>query len=119
MVWRLRTAREEDNEQTEQAFGASWIGWIGNSGNTGQSVHRQRRGKDRDRVVATGLRAREDAAFKAIVAAYEKASGNTIEASITPFAPLMQKIVSALTIGDVADVMAHDTAAAAVVPQNA
>jgi hypothetical protein len=29
----------------------------------------------------------EDAAFKTIVAAYEKASGNTIEASITPFAP--------------------------------
>jgi multiple sugar transport system substrate-binding protein len=61
----------------------------------------------------------EDAAFNTIVAAYEKASGNKIEASITPFAPLMQKIVSALTIGDVPDVMSHDIADAAVVPQNA
>jgi multiple sugar transport system substrate-binding protein len=66
-----------------------------------------------------GFVAEEDAAFKTIVAAYEKASGNTIEASITPFAPLMQKIVSALTIGDVPDVISHDIADAAVVPQNA
>src|SRR5258708_11626045 len=58
----------------------------------------------------------EDAAFKTIVAAYEKASGNTIEASITPFAPLMQKIVSALTIGDVPDVISHDIADAAAAP---
>jgi multiple sugar transport system substrate-binding protein len=61
----------------------------------------------------------EDEAFKTIVAAYEKTRGNTIEASITPFAPLMQKIVSALTIGDVPDVISHDIADAAVVPQNA
>src|SRR5260370_16572573 len=66
-----------------------------------------------------GFVAEEDAAFKTIVAAYEKASGNTIEASITPFAPLMQKIVSALTIGDVPDVISHDIADAAVGPQNA
>jgi multiple sugar transport system substrate-binding protein len=61
----------------------------------------------------------EDASFRAMVADYEKASGNTIDYSVVPFAPLMQKLVSALTSGDVPDVMTHDIADAAVVPQNA
>jgi multiple sugar transport system substrate-binding protein len=61
----------------------------------------------------------EDDSFHAMVAEYEKASGNTIDASLVPFAPLMQKIVSALTSGDVPDVMTHDIADASVVPQNA
>jgi multiple sugar transport system substrate-binding protein len=61
----------------------------------------------------------EDAAFKAMVAEYEKASGNTIDYSLVPFAPLMQKIVSALTSGDVPDVLTHVTAGATLVPQNA
>jgi len=33
----------------------------------------------------------EDAAFRAMVADYEKASGNKIEQSLIPFAPLRQK----------------------------
>ncbi|MGH7047287.1 MAG: hypothetical protein ACREE2_12970, partial [Stellaceae bacterium] len=33
----------------------------------------------------------EDAAFRKLAADYEKASGNTIESSIVPFAPLRQK----------------------------
>jgi ABC-type glycerol-3-phosphate transport system substrate-binding protein len=33
----------------------------------------------------------EDAAFRAMVADYEKQSGNTIDYSLIPFAPLMQK----------------------------
>jgi len=61
----------------------------------------------------------EDASFRALVAEYEKASGNKIDHSLIPFAPLMQKIVSALTSGDVPDVMSHDIADQAVVPQNA
>src|SRR6516164_63466 len=61
----------------------------------------------------------EDAAFRAMVADYEKQSGNTIDASIIPFAPLMQKIVSSLTSGDVPDVMEHNTADATVIPQYA
>jgi multiple sugar transport system substrate-binding protein len=61
----------------------------------------------------------EDASFNAMVADYEKASGNTIDHSLVPFAPLMQKIVSALTSGDVPDVLTHDIADQAVVPQNA
>ena len=45
----------------------------------------------------------EDVAFKKIVAEYEKASGNTIDFSIMPFAPMRQKIVSAVTSGVVPD----------------
>jgi len=60
----------------------------------------------------------EDESFNRTVAEYEKASGNTIDASLVPFAPLMQKIVSALTSGDVPDVLTHDIADQAVVPQN-
>jgi multiple sugar transport system substrate-binding protein len=61
----------------------------------------------------------EDAAFQALVAQYEKATGNVIDHSLIPFGPLMQKMVSALTSGDVPDVMTHDIAEQAVVPQNA
>jgi len=47
----------------------------------------------------------EDISFKKTVAEYEKASGNKIEYTITPFAPLRQKIVSAITSGVVPDVI--------------
>src|SRR5262249_62369273 len=50
----------------------------------------------------------EDAAFQGMVTDYQKASGNTIDYSLVPFAPLMQKIVSALTSGDVPDVLSHN-----------
>jgi multiple sugar transport system substrate-binding protein len=45
----------------------------------------------------------EDESIKKIVADYQKASGNTIELSIMPFAPQRQKIVSAVTSGVVPD----------------
>ncbi len=61
----------------------------------------------------------EDAAFRSIVAEYQKASGNTIDYSLVPFAPLMQKIISAITSGDVPDLISHDVADQAIVPQNA
>jgi multiple sugar transport system substrate-binding protein len=61
----------------------------------------------------------EDAAFKRMVADYEKASGNKIDYSITPFAPLGQKIISAMTTGDVPDVISYDAADATIIPQNA
>jgi multiple sugar transport system substrate-binding protein len=50
-----------------------------------------------------GFAQQEDVAFKQIVSDYEKASGNTIDYSIIPYAPIRQKIVSALTSGDVPD----------------
>ena len=49
----------------------------------------------------------EDAAVKKTVADYEKASGNTIELSIMPFAPLRQKIISAVTSGVVPDMFSQ------------
>jgi len=61
----------------------------------------------------------EDAAFRTMVANYEKASGNNIEISIIPFAPMRQKIVSALTSGDVPDVMNNYNAGVTVLPQSA
>jgi len=61
----------------------------------------------------------EDAALKKVVADYEKESGNKIDLSIVPFAPLAQKIVSAITSGSVPDVMSHDIADAIIIPQNA
>jgi multiple sugar transport system substrate-binding protein len=50
-----------------------------------------------------GFAEEEDIAFKKIVADYEKASGNTIDYSIIPYAPMRQKIVSAITSGTVPD----------------
>ena len=50
----------------------------------------------------------EDISLRKAVAEYEKASGNKIELSITPFAPERQKIVAALTSGVVPDVLANN-----------
>ena len=50
-----------------------------------------------------GFAQEEDVAFKKIVADYEKASGNTIDFSLVPYAPHRQKVVSAMTSGEVPD----------------
>ncbi|HXW23487.1 MAG TPA: extracellular solute-binding protein, partial [Xanthobacteraceae bacterium] len=66
-----------------------------------------------------GFISEEDAAFKNVVAAYEKASGNILDVTIIPFGPMVQKIVSALTSGDVPDLMQNFNSAFTIVPQNA
>ena len=48
---------------------------------------------------AQGFVQEEDISLKKIVADYEKASGNKIDLSIIPFAPMRQKIISAITSG--------------------
>src|SRR6516225_11008583 len=53
---------------------------------------------------AQGFVEDEDVALRKAVAGYEKASGNKVELSIMPFAPMRQKIVSAITNGIVPDV---------------
>ena len=58
----------------------------------------------------------EDIAFRKVVADYEKASGNKIDFSIMPFMALNQKSVSALTSGDVPDLIFHD-APETILPQ--
>src|ERR1700757_4824219 len=54
-----------------------------------------------------GFAQEEDIAFKKLLADYEKASGNKIEDSIVPFAPLRQKEISAITSGVVPDIMEY------------
>jgi len=54
---------------------------------------------------AQGFAEEEDIALKKLVAEYEKASGNKIDLSIVPFAPLRQKNVAAIQTGVVPDVM--------------
>ncbi len=54
---------------------------------------------------AQGFVPEEDDAFLKVVADYEKASGNKIEHSIVPFAPLRQKVISAITSGVVPDLV--------------
>ena len=55
----------------------------------------------------------EDDAFRKLVADYEKLSGNKIDFSIVPFAPLRQKIISAITSGVVPDMCTVTPAEAA------
>ena len=55
--------------------------------------------------VAQGFIPEEDAAYKAMVADYEKASSNKIDYTIIPFAPMRQKMVSAIATGVVPDCM--------------
>jgi multiple sugar transport system substrate-binding protein len=50
-----------------------------------------------------GFAQEEDIAFKKIVSDYEKASGNTIDFSLVPYAPHRQKVISAMTSGEVPD----------------
>ena len=57
-----------------------------------------------------GFAEEEDVSFKKIVTDYEKASGNTIDYTITPYAPLRQKIVSAVTSGVVPDLFQNTPA---------
>ena len=60
----------------------------------------------------------EDAAFRKTVADYEKATGNKIDLSVMPFQALNQKAISAITSGEVPDLIFHD-APETILPQNA
>jgi len=57
-----------------------------------------------------GFAEEEDISFKKIVADYEKASGNAIDYSIIPYAPMRQKIVSAVSSGVVPDLFQNTPA---------
>ena len=65
-----------------------------------------------------GFVAQEDVAFRKTAADYEKASGNKLDYNIMPFVALNQKAISALTTGDVPDLIFHD-APATILPRNA
>jgi multiple sugar transport system substrate-binding protein len=55
--------------------------------------------------LAQGFVKQEDVAYRKLVQDYEKESGNKIDYSIIPFAPLRQKMVSAITSEVVPDIM--------------
>src|SRR5919109_2118766 len=57
-----------------------------------------------------GFAQEEDISFKKIVAEYEKASGNKVDYTIAPYAPMRQKIVSAMTSGVVPDLYQNSPA---------
>src|SRR5579872_7435463 len=58
----------------------------------------------------------EDVAFRKTVEDYQRASGNRIDFNNMPFTALNQKAISALTSGDVPDLIFHD-APATILPQ--
>ncbi len=65
-----------------------------------------------------GFVRQEDEAFIQTVHDYEKVSGNKIDLSVMPFMALGQKTISALTSGDVPDLLFYD-APSYILPQNA
>jgi len=65
-----------------------------------------------------GFIPQEDAAMRAVAEEYIKASGNKLEYSIMPFMAMNQKTISALTSGDVPDLVFMD-APSSILPQNA
>jgi multiple sugar transport system substrate-binding protein len=65
-----------------------------------------------------GFIQQEDVAFKKVAEDYMKASGNKLEYSLMPFMAQMQKTISALTSGDVPDLVFMD-APGYLIPQNA
>ena len=66
-----------------------------------------------------GFYPEEDQAFRNLIADWEKSSGNTVNLSLISGQALNEKIVSALTSGDVPDLMYSDNGPAQIVPQNA
>src|SRR5579863_900958 len=65
-----------------------------------------------------GFIPQEDASFRQVAAGYMKESGNELDYSIMPFMAQNQKTISALTSGDVPDLIFMD-APATILPQNA
>ena len=57
-----------------------------------------------------GFAQEEDVSTKKVITDYEKVSGNTIDLSIIPYAPERQKIISAITSGEVPDVVTANQA---------
>jgi multiple sugar transport system substrate-binding protein len=60
----------------------------------------------------------EDAAFRSLVSAWEKSSGNKIDLTLLPGQALNEKIISALTSGEAPDLMYADNGPAQILPQN-
>jgi multiple sugar transport system substrate-binding protein len=57
-----------------------------------------------------GFAEQEDISFKKLVADYETASGNKLDYSIISYAPSRQRIVAAITSGEVPDLFQNNPA---------
>jgi multiple sugar transport system substrate-binding protein len=65
-----------------------------------------------------GFIPQEDAAMRKVCEDYMKESGNKLDYSVLPFTALNQKVIAALTSGDVPDLVFQD-APSSIIPQNA
>ncbi len=66
-----------------------------------------------------GFYQQEDAAFRSLISDWEKASGNKAEVTLLPGQALNEKIVSAITSGQVPDLMYADNGPGQIIPQSA
>ena len=100
---------EDVNETANQTCVAPRVAWVGRSALSRPHIARAA-AKTATVWWVQGFAEQEDISFKKIVADYEKASGNTIDYSIMPYAPFRQKIVSAMTSGSVPDLFTNNPA---------
>ena len=104
-------SREGDgDDHSDPAFGASRLAGLAAAGTLARPYIANAAATTATVWWTQGFAQEEDIAFKKIVADYQKASGNTIDYSIIPYAPLRQKIVSAVTSGVVPDLFQNTPA---------
>ena len=103
----------------EPAIGDLRITNLGGSRDFVTTAHRARRGSTCHRLARPGLRAGRGRGVPRDRRGHtRRSSGNKIDLSIMPFMALNQKIVSALTSGEVPDLIFH-IAPSTLLPQNA
>jgi len=103
-----RTGKDSGDGQNKPAQNAPPAHESGGLGPIGTSLDRRRGSHGRCRLAGAGLFPEEDATFKKVVADYEKARGDKTDYSIMPFMALNQTTASALTSGDVPDLIFHN-----------
>ncbi len=113
------TGKGNGHGKHEPAFSAwATLAGFGSSGTLGRPYIANAQAKTATVWVNQGFVPQEDAAFKKVAADYMKESGNKLDYSIMPFMAQNQKTISALTSGDVPDLIFMD-APATILPQNA
>src|ERR1700730_18679281 len=109
--------KENAHEDYDQAFGTLQLLRAHRSRNSRAALRSQCDSYDRRDVVEPGLPSRGGRLLSRAGRRYQKASGNKIDYSLIPNAPLRQKEISAIQSGGVPDVM--EVADIPVTPLNA
>jgi ABC-type glycerol-3-phosphate transport system substrate-binding protein len=99
---------EEPRDATNQAFGVRQIDRPGRRRGVAQPHSAKAAARTATVWWVQGFAEQEDISFKKLAADYEKASGNTLDYAIFPYAPSRQKIVSAITSGEVPDLFTNN-----------